>query len=128
MKETTTSATPTSHHEYRRTKTDIDVSGVNTPAERTLTRAGQRADHEVVGILDQVHDRLIGEGAVDDHRVPVALVQVVARDDGGMRLAELLRQSGLAFEADAQRLCGEAREGEDLAAHLEHRVLGTERE
>ena len=56
------------------------------------------------------------------------LFEVVAGNHRGMRLAQLLGQRRLAFEADPQRSLGQARQREDLAGHLEHRVLRPERE
>jgi hypothetical protein len=41
-----------------------------------------------------------GGDAVDDHGVPVALVQVVARNHRGVRPAQRLGELGLALEAD----------------------------
>src|SRR6185437_16431294 len=43
-----------------------------------------------------------------------------------VRGSQSLGQRGLALEAHPQRLPAEARDGEDLAADLEHRVLGIE--
>lgn len=102
-----------------------------------LTRSGVRAgrqpgsrspreprDDEVVAVLDQVEDHRVRQAAVDDHRVPVALRQVVARRDRVVAPAQLHREVGLALEADPQRRIRERREREHLRGHLEHgRVL-----
>src|SRR5581483_2338541 len=64
----------------------------------------------------------------DDHRVPVSLVEVVAGDDRGVLLAQLLGQRRLALQAHAQRIAVQARDREDLPLDLEDGVLGPERE
>jgi hypothetical protein len=50
------------------------------PSERAAVRLGKLANDEVVGVLDHVLDHLLGEGSVDDHGVPVHLVEVIPRD------------------------------------------------
>src|SRR3954464_6783911 len=61
-------------------------------------------------------------------RVPVPLVQVVAGNDLWVCGAQALGQRRLALQADSQRLPLERGDREDLAAHLEHGVVGVERE
>src|SRR4029077_10597755 len=84
------------------------------------------ADDEVVGILDHLLYCLVGKRAIENHGVPVLLVEVVAGNDGRMRLAQGLRQSRLALDADPQRLLAEPRERKHLPSHLEDRRLGIE--
>src|SRR2546421_9045314 len=88
----------------------------------------QPCDHEVVAVLEQLEDRLVGNRPVEGDRDPVALVEVVAGLDGRIRGAQSFRQVRLAPEADPQRARLERAEREHLAAHLEHRRLLAERE
>jgi hypothetical protein len=62
---------------------------------------GKLTDDEVVGILDHVLDHLLREGAIDDHGIPVPLVQVIPREHPRVRLSQLLGQLRFALEADS---------------------------
>ena len=88
----------------------------------------ERADDEGVGVLDQVAHELVGQAAVERDRVPVALVEVVARADRGMSLAEADRELRLALDAHFERREVQPAQREHLAGDLEHRWRRTERE
>ena len=77
-------------------------------------RRRQLADDQVVRIFDHVLDHLIGQRAIDHDGVPVALVQVVARDHPRVRLAKLLGNVGLAFEAHAQWVLSSSRDSANI--------------
>jgi hypothetical protein len=106
----------------------VGLSSRRAPAELLAQPPGQRADHEVVGVLDHVAHEPVGDAPVQRDRVPVALVEVVAGADGGIAGAEGDRELRLALEADPQRLPVKRAQREDLAGDLEHRGLGPERE
>jgi hypothetical protein len=58
----------------------------------------------------------------------VALVEVVAGADRRIGVAQLLGEDRVALEADVQRLALQRGQREHLAAHLEDRQIGAERE
>ena len=70
---------------------------------------------------------VVGQRAIDDHGVPVALVEVVSGKHRRVRPAQRLGERGLALEADPKRVRAELRQGEHLPGDLEHRGLGAER-
>src|SRR5207247_7707688 len=92
-------------------------------SESAAAGLGKLADDEVVGVLDHVLDHLLGERAVEDHGIPVPLVQVIAGEHRRVCLAELLRELRFALEADPQRAPAKLGQGEHLASDLEHRCL-----
>ena len=69
------------------------------PAQPRARLARQLLHHQVVAVLDHVHQQLPVH-AVHDHGVPVALVQVVAGADGLVGVAQLLGQAGIALQRD----------------------------
>jgi hypothetical protein len=91
-------------------------------------RLGQRGDHQVVGVAEQVGHHVVGQRAVQRDRVPVPLVQVVAGRDGGIGGAQLDRELGVALDAQLQRLAVEVAGREHLPLDLEDRHLVPERE
>ena len=64
-----------------RRRAPLRPSGRSGPAELLLHPLRERADDQVVGVLDEVAHDLVGEAAVERDRVPVALVEVVAGAD-----------------------------------------------
>ena len=52
--------------------------GRGLPAEVLAQALRQRAHDQVVRVLDQVSDELVGQTGVERDRVPVALVEVVS--------------------------------------------------
>src|SRR5688572_8532892 len=99
---------------------------VGCPAELLAGSSRERADDEVVGVLDQVADELVRQAAVERDRVPVALVQVVAGANRGIAGAQRDGELGLALDAHVERRSAERADGEDLARDLEDRGLGPE--
>ena len=91
-------------------------------------RLGQRRDDQVIGVAEQVGHHLVRQRAIEGDRVPVPLVQVIARRDGWMGGPQLDRELRVAFDAQLQRLSVQAGQGEHLPADLEHRHLVAERE
>src|SRR3954452_14499545 len=89
--------------------------------------APSRAD-EVIAVLHQVADHVVARVVVERDRHPVALVEVVARDDRVVGLAQRLGQDRVALDADVERLAVQSRQGEHLSRDLEHRDAGRERE
>jgi hypothetical protein len=67
------------------------------PSEFAAAGCWELADDEVVGVLDHVLDHLLGEGPVDDHCVPAALVEVVAGERRRVRVAQCLGERRVAF-------------------------------
>jgi hypothetical protein len=67
-----------------------------------------------------------GQRAIDDHGVPVPLVEVVSGKHRRVRAAQRLGELGLALEADPKRLRTELGEGKHPSGDLEHRGLGAE--
>src|SRR5579884_1194727 len=96
--------------------------------------AGPRASpaelrpHEVVAVLDELHDEVVRDAAVEGDRQPVPLVQVVAGDDRAVGGAQPLAELRIALHAHAQRARRERREREHLLADLEDARLRSERE
>ena len=74
------------------------------PAEPVAGALRQRADDEVVGVLDEVADELVGQAAVERDRVPVALVEVIAGTDRGVAAPQRDGELRLALDADLERL------------------------
>jgi hypothetical protein len=79
------------------------VSASARPAELLARALGEPAHHEVVGVLDEIADELVGHGAVQREGVPVPLVQVVAGPDRRVGAAELDGRVGFAFHAHLER-------------------------
>src|SRR6266540_6822520 len=71
------------------------------PDARSLP-SRQPRDHEVVAVLEQLEERLVGDRPVEGDRDPMALVEVVARLDRGIGGAQSLPELRLALEADPQ--------------------------
>ncbi len=69
-----------------------------------------------VALGDERPHQVVAGVAAQRHREPVTLVEVVARDDGLVRLAQLLRVVGVALDAHLQGLVRERRQGEHLPA------------
>jgi hypothetical protein len=92
--------------------------------ERAAARRRELAEDEVVGVLDQVLDHLLGQGSVDDHGVPVALVEVVSGKHRGVRPAQSLGELGLTLEADPKRVRAELGERSILPPTLNTEVSG----
>ena len=84
----------------------------------------ERADDEVVGVLDQVAHELVGHAAVERDRVPVALVQVVARTYRRIALAQGDRELRLALDADLSGVRSSALSANILPATLKTEVSG----
>jgi hypothetical protein len=103
------------------------LSLVCVPSELSALGLRELAHDEVVGILDHVLDHAIRYGPVDDHGVPMPLVQVIPREHGAVRRAELLREQRFTFQADSKRTVSEPGKREDLAGDLEHGRLLTKR-
>ena len=69
-------------------------STLSPAASRALRgRRGSAATHEVVGVLDHVAHHRVRERAVERHRVPVPLVEVIAGPDLCVRGAQLLGEA-----------------------------------
>ena len=68
------------------------------PAERAAPGHGEVADDEVVGVLDHVLDDLLGQRSVEDHGVPVPLVQVISGDYRRVCLSQRLGEARLTLE------------------------------
>src|ERR1022692_1342599 len=62
---------------------------------------GQAGRHQLVGMIDQVKQLILGYRAVECDCVPVPLAEVVARGDRGISAAQPGREIRVAFEADA---------------------------
>jgi len=81
---------------------------------------------ELIGVVDEFADEFGRDGAIEDEGVPVALVHVVAGEDGRVFIAEFDGAVGVAFEVEA---CGEfagSGEGEHFSADLEDEGIGAE--
>jgi hypothetical protein len=63
-----------------------------SPSECSAVRVGELANDQVIGILDHVFDHPVGYRPIDHHSVPVPLVQVISREYGRVRRAELFRE------------------------------------
>lgn len=101
-------------------------SGAVQPQPLGLRQTG---DDAVVRVLDELPDQTVRELAVRRHRVPVALVHVIAGDDQpGVLAAQPDRVLRGALEVDRQRARVQGREREELAQHLEDRGLRVEGE
>ena len=97
-------------------------------ADGGLDSLGQRRDHQVVGVGEQVGHHLVRQRSVERHRVPVPLVQMVAGPDRLVGAPELDREVRIALDTDLQRRAVEQGKREHLAADLEDRHLVPERE
>ena len=61
----------------------------------------ERLDHELLRMADELLDLVIWNGAIEDDRVPVILIQVVTRKNGRVRRAEHVRPIRVALQAHA---------------------------
>ena len=113
-------------------KSDPQPGDLQVQAHQVLAGAARRArsarTDEIVAVLDQVTDEGVRGVATERNRDPVALVQVVARNDRLVGGSEPRRHVRVALDADSKWRRPQRREGEDLAADLEGGSLRAERE
>lgn len=74
----------------RRDARSVGLRDVGRPAELRADASRKCADDEIVGVLDEVADELLGEAAIQRDRVPVAFVEVVAGRDRGIAVSQLM--------------------------------------
>ena len=88
---------------------------------------GQAGDHLVVGVVDPFEQQGIGNRAIEDHHVPVFLVEMPGGLNGGVAFAQFQGFFRVAFKADG----GEGihiGQGKHLAHDLKHQGLLVEGE
>jgi hypothetical protein len=71
-------------------------------------------------VIDHLSKLVVVDRTVEIDGVPVALVLVVSRANGGVSSPQLERQPGVTLEVDAARIPVERDQSEHAAAHLEH--------
>src|SRR4051794_17017145 len=98
-----------------------------SPRQPLLLPFRQATHDEVVRVLDQVPHEPARQAPIESDRVPVALVQVVARADRRIRRPQLDRKLRLTFDTDRERRLLERTESKHLPRNLEHRSPRTKR-
>ena len=88
---------------------------------------GRLLHYQIVGVIDHLSDLSFWNDSIENDRVPVFLIHVIAGTHLLVAIAEFQRQIGIAFQIHGRRHHIECSQCEHFSRDLEHNVFRTER-